>query len=90
MLAPRPKLALGPIPSWTSAEVSLPLGWQLSGLYRFDELWVALAEGDTFDDYASGFGQYADQALRRMADRLCERRRPATGLRRGRGMVSRE
>ena len=31
--------------AWTSAEASLPLGWQLSGLYRFDELWVGLAEG---------------------------------------------
>lgn len=28
--------------AWASAEPSLPLGWQLSGLYRFDELWVAL------------------------------------------------
>ena len=24
--------------AWTSAEASLPLGWQLSGLYHFDEL----------------------------------------------------
>ena len=40
--------------AWTSAEASLPLGWQLSGLYRFDELWVGLAEGPEFDDYLSG------------------------------------
>ena len=65
--------------AWTSAEASLPLGWQLSGLYRFNELWVALAEGDAFDDYASGSGQYAEQALRRLSDRLRERRGPATG-----------
>jgi len=31
--------------AWTSAEASLPLGWQLSGLCRFDELWIALGEG---------------------------------------------
>ena len=31
--------------AWTSAEASLPLGWQLRGLYRFDDLWVCLAEG---------------------------------------------
>jgi hypothetical protein len=35
--------------AWTSAEASLPLGWQLSGLYRFDDLWVALGEGPAFE-----------------------------------------
>ena len=28
-----------------SAEASLPLGWQISGLWRFEGLWVALSEG---------------------------------------------
>ena len=65
--------------AWVSAEASLPLGWVIRGLWRFDELWVALSEGPTFDDYLSGSGQYADQALRRMADRLRERRGAATG-----------
>jgi len=65
--------------AWTSAEASLPLGWQLSGLYRFDELWVALGEGPAFEDYASGSGQYAEQALRRLAERLRERRGVASG-----------
>jgi hypothetical protein len=60
--------------AWTSAEASTPLGWQLSGLYRFDDLWVGLAEGPEFDDYASGSGLYAEQALRRLSDRLRERR----------------
>jgi len=64
---------------WTSAEAALPLGWQLSGLYRFGELWVGLAEGPEFDDYASGSGQFAEQALRRLSDRLRERRGPTTG-----------
>jgi hypothetical protein len=50
--------------AWTSAEASLPLGWQLSGLYRFDDLWVGLAEGPAFEDCASGSGRYAEQALR--------------------------
>jgi hypothetical protein len=27
--------------AWTAAEAALPLGWQISGLYRFDELRVA-------------------------------------------------
>ena len=31
--------------AWTTAEESPPLGWQLTGLYRFDDLWVGLAEG---------------------------------------------
>ena len=65
--------------AWTSAEASLPLGWQLSGLYRFDELWVGLAEGPAFDDYASGSRQYAEQALRRLSDQLRERRGKASG-----------
>jgi hypothetical protein len=65
--------------AWTSAEASLPLGWRVSGLYRFDELWIGLAEGPAFDDYESGSGLYAEQALRRLSDRLRERRGPATG-----------
>ena len=69
-----------PLQAWTSAEASLPLGWQLSGLYRFDDLWVGLAEGPEFDDYASGTGLYAEQALRRLSDRLRERRGQTTGL----------
>jgi hypothetical protein len=65
--------------AWTAAEAALPLGWQISGLYRFDELWIALGEGPAFDDYASGAGQYAEQALRRLGDRLRERRGAAHG-----------
>jgi hypothetical protein len=63
----------------TAAEAALPLGWQVSGLYRFGGPWVGLAEGPAFDDYASGSGQYAQQALRRLSDRLRERRGPTTG-----------
>ena len=51
----------------------------MSGLYRFGELWIGLAEGPTFDDYASGSGQYAEQALRRLSDRLRVRRGKASG-----------
>ena len=65
--------------AWVSAEASLPLNWRISGLYRFDELWVGLAEGPEFDDYASGTGQYAEQALGRLSDRLRERRGKASG-----------
>jgi hypothetical protein len=65
--------------AWTSAEASLPLGWRLNGPYRFEDLWILLAEGPAFEDYASGSGQYAEQALRRLADRLRERRGSTTG-----------
>jgi hypothetical protein len=65
--------------SWVTAEASLPLGWRLSGLWRFDDLWVSLAEGPTFEDYASGSGQYDYQALQRLSDRLRERRGPVRG-----------
>jgi hypothetical protein len=57
----------------------MPLGWQLSGLRRFDDLWIALAGGSAFDDYLSGSGRYADQALRRLVDQLRGRRGPTTG-----------
>jgi len=30
--------------AWTSAEGSLPLGWQLRGLCRCEDLWVGLAD----------------------------------------------
>ena len=65
--------------AWTSAEASLPLGWQVTGLFRFDNPWIALSEGPAFDDYASGSGQYAEQAVRRLSDRLRDRRGPAHG-----------
>ena len=65
--------------AWVSAEASLPLGGQISGLWRFGDLWIALSEGPDFDDYLSGSGQYADQAVRRLADRLRERSGIASG-----------
>jgi hypothetical protein len=65
--------------AWVSAQASLPRGWQISGLWRFGETWIALSEGPGFDDYTSGAGQYDYQALQRLADRLRERRGPATG-----------
>jgi hypothetical protein len=49
------------------------------GLWRFGEIWVALAEGPAFEDYESGSGQADYQALQRLADRLRERREPTTG-----------
>jgi len=71
---------LGALPqAWSPIEASLPLGWQLSGLYRFDQPWMALGEGPALDDYLSGSGLYAEQALRRLADRLRERRGSASG-----------
>ena len=65
--------------AWTAAEAALPLAWQVAGLYRFGELWVGLAEGPDFDDDACGSGQYAEQALRRLSDRLRERRGEQSG-----------
>ena len=65
--------------AWVTAEAPLPLQWSINGPYRFGNLWVALAEGPEFDDYLSGSGEFADQALRRLADELRERRGPTTG-----------
>ena len=65
--------------AWIAAEASMPLGWRVSGLWRFDDLWIALSEGPAFDDYLGRSGRYADQALRRLGHRLRERRGVASG-----------
>ena len=65
--------------AWTAAEAALPLGWRLSGLYRFEDIWMPLSEGPAFDDHASGAGRFAEQALHRLSDRLAERRGVESG-----------
>jgi hypothetical protein len=65
--------------AWVSAEASLPLGWQISGLWRFGDVWVSLAEGPIFEEYLSGCGQQSDHAVRGLADRLRERCGSAPG-----------
>jgi hypothetical protein len=59
--------------AWTAAEAALPLGWHVAGVWRFDDTWIALGEGQCFDDYVSGSGRFAEQALNRLSDRLRER-----------------
>ena len=65
--------------AWTSAEAALPHGWHFRGVYHFNNLWIALAEGAASDDYLSGSGEYAEQALRNLAYRPAERRGKASG-----------
>ena len=64
--------------AWVSAEASLPQGWEIAGLWRFGDEWIALSEGPD-RDYLDASGRYPDQALRRLADALRERRGSATG-----------
>ena len=45
----------------------------------FDDVWIALSQGPAFDDYLSGSGRFAEQALRNLGYRLKERRGPVTG-----------
>jgi hypothetical protein len=52
---------------------------QMAPLGALAQPWIGLAEGPDLDDYASGSGLYAEQALRRLSDRLRERREPAHG-----------
>jgi hypothetical protein len=65
--------------AWVSAAAPLPLGWQISGHSRVGGTWIALSEGPAWDDFLSGSGQYADQAPRRLSDRLREGRGVASG-----------
>lgn len=65
--------------AWTAAEAAKPLDWELVGVWQFHGEWVALSTGPDFDDYVSGSGPHADQALRRLGDGLRQRRGPATG-----------
>jgi len=65
--------------AWTAAEASLPLGWQLTGLMRFGGKWVAFSEGPGGADHLEASGLYAYEALKRLSDRLRERRGPTTG-----------
>lgn len=65
--------------AWTNAEAALPLGWHISGLWRFENVWIALSEGPALDDYLSGSGRFAEQALHRLTDRLAERRGSQSG-----------
>ena len=65
--------------AWTRVEASLPRGWELAGLYRFENTWVALSQGPEFDDYLSGSGRFAEQALRTLGYRLREKRGSVTG-----------
>ncbi len=74
-MAPLGSLSL----AWTQAEAALPLGWRIRGLWQFDEQWIALSVGAGWDDYLSGSGMHADQALRRLGDRLRVLRGPLSG-----------
>jgi hypothetical protein len=65
--------------SWVTAEASVPVGWRITGLWRFGDVWVSLSEGPGFADYLSGSGQYDYQVLQRLIDRLRERRGSTTG-----------
>ena len=64
--------------AWVSAEASLPHGWESAGVWRSGEAWSALSEGPD-RDYLDASGRFPDQALRRLADALRERRGPVTG-----------
>lgn len=65
--------------AWTAAEAAKPLGWEIVGVWRFGGEWIALCQGPGSGEYLSGSGGYAEQALRRLADRLRDARGPVTG-----------
>jgi hypothetical protein len=67
--------------AWISAEAAMPRGqgWEIVGLIRFGDEWVAWADGPGQDQPISGAGPSESHALSRLADRLRERRGPMTG-----------
>ena len=64
--------------AWVSAEAALPLGWEITGVWKFGEQWIALTEGPD-GDYMDASGRHAEQALPRLSDRLRKRRGKASG-----------
>jgi hypothetical protein len=71
--------------AWVAAEASLPLGWQLIGVWRDQEApgaWMAVASGPNQPaDMATGKGDQPQKALHRLAEALQERRGSAGGER---------
>jgi hypothetical protein len=65
--------------AWVTAEASLPLGWEITGLMRFGDEWIAFSEGPSSDEHIEASGAFVVQALNRLAERLRERRGSATG-----------
>jgi hypothetical protein len=43
--------------AWVYASASLRLGWQITGLWRFDDLWVALAKVAGIDNSFARVGR---------------------------------
>jgi hypothetical protein len=64
--------------AWVSVEAALPHGWSFSGVWRFGDEWIALSEGPD-RDYLDASGRNAEQALRRLGDRLRVARGSTTG-----------
>ena len=64
--------------AWVTAEASLPQGWEIAGVWRFGEEWIALSEGPD-RDYLDASGPFPHEALRRLAAALLERRGSRTG-----------
>jgi hypothetical protein len=77
--------------AWVSAEASLPLGWQISGLLRRERAlrmlpvtgearpeWCALAE-DVAGDLYDGWGGSHYQALSNLAIKLAKLRGSVSG-----------
>lgn len=69
--------------AWVAAEASLPLGWQLVGVWRDQDApgeWMAVASGPNQPaEMATGKGDQPEKALRRLADALRRIRGSVTG-----------
>jgi len=65
--------------AWVSAQASLPNGWQLTGLMRFGEEWLALSNGPAADQHIEASGRYAEQALQRLSQALRRQRGSVSG-----------
>lgn len=67
--------------AWTSAEASLPLGWEISGLMRDQSIpgWIAAARPVESGEGVIATGQFHYQALNNLAIKLRELRGATTG-----------
>lgn len=56
--------------SWAAAEAALPFGWQIAGLVRQGEGWLATAQEPRDEEKVAAYGPTQYQALGRLVGQV--------------------